>query len=209
MKEIYILGVGHNTPVYIELAELNGYKVKGLYHYESGRNGELIHNIPIIGTNDDLFNSISLEGKYFALSMGGNDIRVKLASLIRKKAGLIPTLIHPSASVSKYANIKEGVTIHANSTIQPDVIIQSDTVISFNVGITHNVIIDKGCYIAGQSIVGAYTHIYEQAFIGMGSTLISSKVKYIGKNAIVGAGSVVTKSVEDNSTVLGNPAKEI
>jgi sugar O-acyltransferase (sialic acid O-acetyltransferase NeuD family) len=208
MKEIYILGVGHNTSVYIELAELNGYTIKGLYHYENGKTGQLIHNIPIIGTNDDLFNHADLNGKNFALSMGDNKIRVNYARQIREKGGNLPTLIHPTASVSKYAQIDEGVVIHANSTIQPDVVIQSDTVISFNVGITHNTTIESGCYVAGQTIVGAYIHIHEMAFIGMGSTLISGKVKYIGKKAIIGAGSVVTSSVEENSIVFGNPAKK-
>ena len=28
-KEIYILGIGHNTSVYIDLAEACGYEIKG------------------------------------------------------------------------------------------------------------------------------------------------------------------------------------
>jgi acetyltransferase-like isoleucine patch superfamily enzyme len=31
----------------------------------------------------------------------------------------------------------------------------------------------------------------------------------IGSNVMVGAGSVVAKSVPDNKTVVGNPAKEV
>ena len=30
---------------------------------------------------------------------------------------------------------------------------------------------------------------------------------HIGKNAVIGAGSVVTKDIPDNTTVIGNPAK--
>ena len=32
MKDIYILGVGCNTVVYIDLVESCGYRVVGLYH---------------------------------------------------------------------------------------------------------------------------------------------------------------------------------
>jgi sugar O-acyltransferase (sialic acid O-acetyltransferase NeuD family) len=209
VKDIYILGVGHNTPVIIELAELCGYKVKGLYHYEEGRKGELLHGYPIVGTNEDLFKDENLSNRSFALSMGENQTRINLSEIIRKKGGFIPTLIHPTASVSKFAVIEEGVIIQANSTIQADVEIKAETVISFNVGISHNVIIEKGCYIACQTIIGAYTHIREEALIGMGVTTISGKVPYIGKRARIGAGSVVTKPVEDDCIVVGNPAKKI
>lgn len=32
MKRIFLLGVGHNTPVFIDLAEHSGYEVSGLHH---------------------------------------------------------------------------------------------------------------------------------------------------------------------------------
>jgi acetyltransferase-like isoleucine patch superfamily enzyme len=43
------------------------------------------------------------------------------------------------------------------------------------------------------------------ASIGSGSTILSKIV--IGENAIVGAGSVVTRDVPANTIVAGNPAK--
>lgn len=55
MKEIYALGVGHNTPVFIDLAESCGYKIAGLYHYNSERTNEFDHGFKILGSFDDLF----------------------------------------------------------------------------------------------------------------------------------------------------------
>ena len=46
-KEIYVLGIGHNTPVYLYLVESCGYTIKGLYHYNDERVGELDHGYPI------------------------------------------------------------------------------------------------------------------------------------------------------------------
>jgi len=49
------------------------------------------------------------------------------------------------------------------------------------------------------------TIVKKGASIGSGSTILSKVV--IGENAIVGAGSVVTKSVPPNTIVAGNPSR--
>jgi acetyltransferase-like isoleucine patch superfamily enzyme len=50
--------------------------------------------------------------------------------------------------------------------------------------------------------------IHENAFIGS-NVCILHNVNYIGKNSVVGTGSVVTKDVPDDSVVAGNPARII
>jgi acetyltransferase-like isoleucine patch superfamily enzyme len=49
------------------------------------------------------------------------------------------------------------------------------------------------------------TLVKKGASIGSGATILSNLV--IGKNALVGAGSVVTRDVPDNAIVAGNPAR--
>ncbi len=49
------------------------------------------------------------------------------------------------------------------------------------------------------------TVVKRKASIGSGATILSNVV--IGENAIVGAGSVVTRDVPSNAIVVGNPAK--
>ena len=46
------------------------------------------------------------------------------------------------------------------------------------------------------------------AWIGS-KAIILPGVSYIGENAVIGAGSVVTKDVEKNCVVAGNPARVI
>jgi serine acetyltransferase len=71
--------------------------------------------------------------------------------------------------------------------------------------------------------IGKHCHIYQQVTIGhteKGSPVIGDNVRVfagalvfgditVGDNAIIGAGSVVNKSVPPNCTVAGNPAKVI
>jgi acetyltransferase-like isoleucine patch superfamily enzyme len=49
------------------------------------------------------------------------------------------------------------------------------------------------------------TLVKKGAVIGTGAIIFGGLI--IGENAFVGAGSVVTKSVDPNTTVIGNPAK--
>lgn len=206
-KDIYILGVGHNTIVYIDLVESCGYDVAGLFHYNDDRTGELIHGHQIIESNNSLFKSDSLEGKNFAISVGNNRIRADLAKKIREKGGNIPTLIHPSSVVSKYAKLEKGVVIHANSVIQADTIIGQDSVVSCNVSVAHTSRIGNACYLAFNSIVGAYVEIQDNVLIGQSAVVVSGKLDYIGHDSVIGAGSVVIRNAEPYSVIVGNPGK--
>jgi len=207
-KEIYILGVGNNTAVYIDLVEECGYLPVGLFHYNNDRTGEKLLGIPIIDCNDYLLKQ-DLTGKNFALSMGDNKFRASLAKQIKSMGGIIPTLIHPTAVVSKYALIEESVVIHANAVVQAGASIGQNSVISYNASITHTSTISKNCYLAAYAHIGAYTNVQENVLIGQAAITVSGKVDYIGRNVIVGAGSVVTKKIEANCVVAGNPARVI
>lgn len=200
------MGIGNNSIVTIELAELNGYEVRGLLHYKTDLVGQTKWGYPIISDSETFLNQ-DIKKLNFALSMGRNSIRKDLFNRIQSKGGILPSLIHPSASVSKFSSLDQGVQIHANVTIQPEVTIQQNSIISYGVGITHNVKISKHCYIAAHAIIGAYTVIEENVMIGMGVNTVSDKVQSIGENSIVGAGSLVLSSIPSNTTVYGRPAK--
>lgn len=209
MKDIYILGVGHNTPVFIDLAEACGYNVKGLYHYEKGRTGEFDHGYKILGTFDDLWSMPSLEGMCFALSQGDNSIRKDVFKKIISKRGEVPTLVHPKADVSRFAKLGKGSIVHVGTVVHPDVVIGDNTILSYNTSVTHSTQIGDNCYLALGAMIGAYIVIEDNVFIGIGANLISGKVDRVGHDSYIGAGALVTKPVEPYTVVAGFPAKVI
>ena len=205
-KNIYVLGVGHNTPVFIDYALDSGYTIGGLYHYSSDYNTAIDCGYEILGSFDDLF-AMDIAGKNFLLSMGDMKIRKKLTEKILNNGGLLPSIIHPSAVISRYADIsKQGVVIGPFSNIQANTIISSNTIILSGVIICHNNTIGSYCFIADGALIGAYTVIENNVFFGQGALSISDKVRNIKKHTIVGARALLTNSTQEDSIMYGLPA---
>ena len=66
-------------------------------------------------------------------------------------------------------------------------------------------VIGENSVISTGAIVGGNTSIGENTYIGSGAVL-RDDIR-IGNNCIIGMGAVVTKSVEDNMVMVGNPAR--
>lgn len=207
---IYALGIGHNSPVFIDIAEAAGYKVAGLYHYNNSRTGESDHDFKIIGSFEDLFRKESLVDMNFLLTMGDNSIREELTRKIVSKGGNVPSIIHPTAVVSRFANISPiGVYISAFTHVQADTTIEEGTILLSGVNVSHTNKIGRYCFVAGGATIGAYTVVEDYVFVGQGALTISGKVDRIGTKAYIGARALVTKSILANTKVAGTPAKII
>jgi acetyltransferase-like isoleucine patch superfamily enzyme len=137
-----------------------------------------------------------------------------------------------NVKLSKFINLY-GCQVGANTKIGAFVEIQRNAIVGKNCKISSHTFICEGVTIEDNAFIGhgvtfindAYprattaggglqtesdwtverTLVKKGASIGSGSTILSSVV--IGENAIVGAGSVVTKDVPANTIVAGNPAK--
>lgn len=110
--------------------------------------------------------------------------------------------------------IKLGMKIGENCSIQPGVIFDYSHCWLIKIG--SNVTIAPQAYLlahdASTKNLNNYTKIgsitiEDNVFIGARALIMPGVT--IGKNSIVAAGSIVTKSVPDGSVVAGNPAKVI
>lgn len=209
MKEIFVLGIGGSTPVFIDIAEACDYKIAGLYHYNDERTGENDHGYPILGSFEDLYQS-DIKGKMFLLSQGDMKIREEVTNKIKQLGGLIPTLVHPTSVISKYAKIsEEGVVIGANCIVQADSVIKSNAVLRDMALVCHQTTIGNYCFVGPKALVGAHIVVENFAFIGQDTLLVSGKVGTMGANSLLGAGAVLTKELPANVVAVGNPARVI
>jgi len=130
-------------------------------------------------------------------------------------------MIHDTANIYDSAKIGKGTKIGAFSEIGKDVIIGENCSIGCGVFIPENVIIEDNVFIGPHTVFtndkyapsgGKWrneppTVVKEGTSVGANSTILPNL--QIGKNAKIGAGSVVTKNVLTNDIVVGNPARSV
>src|SRR5438445_8037204 len=116
--------------------------------------------------------------------------------------------IGKNTKIDSYVYIEEGVKIGDNCKIRPFVFIPTGVVIEDNVFIAPNVTFTNDKHPRAQGEwTRLDTRVKQFASIGAGTT-INPGVR-MGKNALIGLGSVATKNIPDKASAIGVPAKVI
>jgi len=136
---------------------------------------------------------------------------VKLSNFIN----LYGCTIGDGTKIGPFVEIQKNARIGKNCKIQSHTFICEGVIIEDNVFVGHGVTFINDTYPRATNPEGKLqtekdwkvepTLLKTRVSIGSGSTVLCNVT--IGENAIVGAGSVLTKDVLPNGIVAGNPAK--
>ena len=142
------------------------------------------------------------------VKLGNN---VKLSKFIN----LYGCEIGHDTKIGAFVEIQKNATVGSHCKISSHTFICEGVVIEDAVFVGHGVTFINDSYPRATNADGGLqseadwkvepTRVRKGASIGSGSTILSKVV--IGENAIVGAGSVVTRDVPANTIVAGNPAR--
>jgi acetyltransferase-like isoleucine patch superfamily enzyme len=143
------------------------------------------------------------------------DVRLGANVRLSKFINLYGCEIGDETKIGAFVEIQKNASVGKRCKISSHTFICEGVTIEDNVFIGHGVTFVNDSYPRATSSGGSlqneddwkveYTVIKKGASIGSGATILSQII--IGENAIIGAGSVVTKDVPPNSIVAGNPAR--
>jgi acetyltransferase-like isoleucine patch superfamily enzyme len=143
------------------------------------------------------------------------DVRLGQNVRLSKFINLYGCQIGDNTKIGAFVEIQKNATIGNNCKISSHTFVCEGVRIADQVFVGHGVTFINDSYPRATRSDGSLqtesdwqvepTVVKRGASIGSGATILSRIT--IGENAIVGAGSVVTRDVPDNAIVAGNPAK--
>jgi len=214
MKNLIILGGSGIGMIAANIAEeLGYYNILGFLNdiIPTGEKIGKYKTYKVIGTTNAIEYYLQDENCYFFIAYVGLKKEKETFEKINKlqiPTNRYATLIHPTAIIPKgYCSIGHGVLIGPNAQLSPDTTVEDNCILLGSSFLGHDSTMKKFAHLATNSVVGANVIVGRGVHIGSNST-IREKTN-IGDFSLIGSGAVVLENVENNSIVVGNPAKKI
>ena len=123
--------------------------------------------------------------------------------------------IMQNSRIGENCNLGQNVVVHPGAIIGNNVKVQNNVLVCTDVTIEDDVFVGPSCVFTNVINPRSFIprkHEFRKTRLGKGCTIGANSTivcgHSIGKYALVGAGSVVTKDVCDYAIVMGNPARQ-
>ncbi len=210
MKKIAIIGAGgFGREVKMLIDQINAVSPKYDFigYYDDGKEkGTLVNGFPVLGKVSDL-NSVS-DVISVALALGNPAYKKNVIALIENQNITFETLVHPSVLIGNdQVLIGKGTIICAGNIITCNILIKDYVTLNLACTIGHDTILENFVSLMPAVNVSGEVVLEEAVYVGTGAKIINQVL--VGKNTTIGAGAVVSKSIPENCTAVGIPAKPI
>lgn len=206
---VLIVGAGGHAQVVADIvlamrAAGEDIDVAGYVDDAPQRHGLQLLSRPVLGAISE---SDGIDHDGLIIAIGNNRVRRELFLRFQEKGERLVVARHPRATLAPEVAVGPGTMICAGAVVNTGAIIGP------------NVILNTGCTVDHHNRIGAHTHIApgahlggdvtvgEETLVGIGAVVLPQTT--IGDRVIVGAGAVVRRTVNDDITVAGVPARPI
>ena len=187
MKKIIVIGSGGHARSCVDVIKsLKEYKFAGYIDNRSTNN-------KIIGTDRDL-KKIFKKIKYAHIGVGQIKSplkRLKIFNNLKRIGFNLPSIISPTAIISKSAKIGEGTIIMHGAILNAYAQVGKNVIINTGTIIDHDTSIHDNCHISTRAIINGECLIKKNTFIGSGSVVVNNIT--VGKSKFIKAHTLLKK----------------
>lgn len=203
MKKIIVVGAGGFGKEVAWMAKRCGRDVLGFLDGTPEKQQTNIMGFDVLGPLEHAHQYIDCE---FVIAIGNPRSRKKIIDLFFNDEKFeFATLIDPSAIVGQDVFIGIGSMICAGAILTVDIEVGNHAIININSTIGHDVRIHDFVTIAPNASISGNVFLDDLVEVGTNATLREKLV--VKEGAMIGMGAVLTKDVEINHVMIGNPAK--
>jgi sugar O-acyltransferase (sialic acid O-acetyltransferase NeuD family) len=206
-KKVLVWGAGGHGKVVVDAVMAGGeWEVAGVLDDDETKCGTELLGVKVFSMKRGVSEAAKgLDCGRVAIAIGDNYIRFEKFEQVRR-AGLTPlNVVHPSAHVSRFVKMGEGVTILAGAMINPGTTIEDNVCVNTSASVDHDNYLGNSCHIFPNATLTGGVRVAEFAYVGSGAVIAPNLT--VEKYSYVGAGAVVLADVAEGTVVFGVPAK--
>lgn len=201
-NSLLVLGCGGHGRVVADAALDCGYDEVAFL--DDGEPARIPAGMKVLGPFSAL-DALRLEWPAAIAAVGDGALRLQLFTKLRRSGFRTPSIVHPSAVVSRGALLGEGVFVAAGAIVNIGARIADAVIVNTGARIDHDCEIGMGSHIApGATLSGGVT-VGERAWLGTGCS-VRQQVR-IGSDSVVGVGAAVVSDLAAGHVHAGVPAR--
>lgn len=191
MTKILLVGAGGHARAVIDVIEQQAeFAIGGLVGLAREAHGRVL-GYAVLGTDEDLPRLVRRH-PHALVSIGQiKDFKPRTRAYDRlKRCGYrLPTIVSPTAHVSKHAIIGEGTIVMHGAVINAGASVGRNCIINSQSLIEHDAVIGDHCHVATAAAINSGVSVGDCTFIGSG-VIVKQLIK-IGERSVIGMGQRV------------------
>lgn len=183
------------------------WQILGYSDDASEKRGKLLGRYLVHGTIQETAGKFAGQDVAFAVAVGDNYTREKLAHAAEAAGWRPASLVHPSVILADDARIGAGTYIAPGCVVCPGAQVGNHVIINTHVSVGHDSVLEDYAQICPGARISGGCRIGKQAFLGSNASLTPGVA--VGCGAVVGANSHAVRTVPPAVTVVGCPARAV